>query len=133
MDFLELSKYKWRLGGKYARNNDLGQMHRFILTIMLNSEIPKNMEVDHINGDRLDNRRENLRLCTHSENGANCKRGINKWKYRGVSNHRRLFAARIQKDKKKIHIGLYKTPKIAAKAYDKKARELFGEFAFTNF
>jgi hypothetical protein len=129
VDFVEISKYKWRLGGKYARNNNLGQMHRFILEKMLSSKIPKNMEVDHINHNKLDNRRENLRLCSKSENQANSIRKVGRLGYKGVISHRRKFEARIQKDGKKIYIGLYDTPQEAESAYKLKSVELFGDFA----
>lgn len=134
VDIQFLSDYKWHSDGHgYLNNRKLGKLHRVILKRMLNGEIPKNMQVDHVNRNRLDNRRENLRLCTQSENHAN-KLSKNKWGYKGVVQHRnkKQYSALIQKDGKKIHIGLYQTPKEAAIAYNVKAVELFGQFALLN-
>jgi len=110
-------------------------------TIALHREItnaPKGMVVDHINGDSLDNRKENLRVCTHQENQMN--RRINKDNtsgYKGVyydaKNKKNSWYAKIMFNYKLIHIGYYKTKEEAARAYDQKAIELFGEFAQLNF
>jgi hypothetical protein len=85
--------------------------------------------VDHKNGNTLDNRRENLRICTNAENTRNQPdRQRNKVGYRGVSKVRDKFKAKITFNGKNIHIGYFSTPKEASQAYEKKARELFGEF-----
>lgn len=107
-------------------------MHRTIMKKMLVSEIPEGMQVDHINRNKLDNRRENLRLATASENQMNCGGKIGKHGFRGVKTHRRKWEAQIQKDNKKISIGLFPTKEEAASAYNIKAKELFGEFAYQN-
>lgn len=90
--------------------------------------------VDHINGNSLDCRKENLRVCSQADNARN--RGIgsnNKSGYKGVFLAQgKYWAASIVKDRKKIHIGYYKTPELAALAYNKKATELYGEFANLN-
>lgn len=99
---------------------------------MLTKDIPKEMQVDHINRNKLDNQRENLRLATHSENAANAGGKKNKEGYRGIKAHRRKWQAEIQKDKRKIFIGLYSTKEAAAIAYNIKAKELFGDFAYQN-
>ena len=107
-------------------------MHRVILERKLKSSIPKGLYADHINRDKLDNRRSNLRLATRSENGANCGKKIGMHGLRGVAQHRKKWRAQIQKDTKKILIGLYKTKEEAALAYNIKAKELFGKFAYQN-
>lgn len=92
-------------------------------------------EVDHINGDGLDNRRSNLRLCNRSQNGANRVSPNREIKYRGVykSKNGNGFKAQIKAFRRNIHIGVFDTEEDAARAYDAKAREYFGEFARTNF
>jgi len=95
--------------------------------------------VDHINGDGLDNRRGNLRICTPSENSANQKMrsdSHNNWKgvkFDARPQRQKRWVARITQNGKEIFIGYFDTELEAAKAYDKKARELFGEFACPNF
>ena len=84
-DYKTLSRYHWFIYiGGYTYNPDLGQMHRFIL----NATNP-DLVVDHINHDRLDNRRENLRICTQQQNQFNRSvRRDNKTGYKGVKTHK---------------------------------------------
>jgi len=132
-------------------------MHRVIM------DAPKGMDVDHINGDTLDNRKQNLRLCTRSQNCMNKKlrsdsqsgyKGVYEvkkpWKQKYVSKKtgevtyhywlpKKPFQAYIAdpntpaKRKRHIKLGYYATKEDAARAYDKKAKELHGEFARLNF
>ncbi len=104
-------------------------LHRFIMGAV-DGEI-----IDHINKDTLDNRRENLRFCTHAENMRNSKkRKHSKQKYKGVEKMPSgRFRARIVLNKKHIHIGTYDTPEEAAFAYDKEATKLHKRFASINF
>lgn len=98
---------------------------------------------DHINGDRLDNRRCNLRLATRSENVRNSKKPFhtgdyhkNSSIYKGVmkrGDYKAKWRARITFNGKRISLGDYDDEIKAAQAYDKKAIELFGEFACINF
>src|SRR5215472_16708878 len=81
---------------------------------------------DHVNHDTLDNRRKNLRKASSQQNCFNRKPAIdNKSKYKGVTKNWNKWGAHIMG--KRI-IGNFSTPEEAAKAYDKKAKELFGEF-----
>lgn len=92
--------------------------------------------VDHINGNPLDNRKSNLRLCSQAENCYNsAKRSGAKSKYKGVSirDEAKPFRARLHKDGKEYHLGSFETEIEAAIAYDVKAKEMFGEFARLNF
>lgn len=97
--------------------------------------------IDHINGDGLDNRDENLRPCTVSQNLANSrnhKKTKKGGKYKGVTfcievTGKRPWRARIGFQNTVVYIGRFSTAKEAARAYDLKAVELFGEFAHTNF
>lgn len=104
-----------------------GLLHRLVLNA------PKGMEVDHINGDRLDNRRENLRLVTRQQNARN--RGANRSNrsgYKGVSLGHSAWLAYIAISGKNIALGSFKTAEDAAKAYNEAAIKLFGEHARLN-
>jgi hypothetical protein len=91
--------------------------------------------VVHKNGDRLDLRKSNLRLLTHSEKNhlSNHKRASSS-EYRGVCKvkNRNLYKAQIGKEGVIYYLGYFKNPEDAAKAYNKKAKELYGEFAYQN-
>jgi len=92
---------------------------------------------DHISGDGLDNQRANLRACTVSQNAMNARPRPNcASKYKGVTLKKELkthpWQAGIVINQKRIHLGYYATPELAALAYNKKATELFGEFARPN-
>lgn len=88
--------------------------------------------IDHINGNGLDNRRQNLRKATSSQNNAN--RQPNKGRqYKGT--HKvspNCFEARITKQGKPYYLGTFKTEKEAARAYNEAAKSLFGDFARLN-
>ena len=107
-------------------------MHRVI------TNVPKGKQVDHINGNTLDNRRENLRTCTRSQNQMNRGRTKNnKSGYKGIYYAKdkprfKPWQAQIKHNKKTIYLGYYKTKEEAALAYNKKAIELFGEYAKLN-
>jgi hypothetical protein len=104
------------------------QIHRLI------TNAPKGMVVDHINGDGLDNRRENLRLCTVAENNKNRRRNSNNTSgYKGVRRDTYKYKAAIKSENKLIHLGMFSSPEDAARAYDKAAKEIFGKFAKLNF
>lgn len=97
---------------------------------------PSAFTIDHINGDGLDNRRQNIRLATKSQNAGNQKlRANNKTGFKGVCFHKqhKLYMATIKVNYKGIHLGYFKTPESAAKAYDKAAIKHFGKFAKLNF
>lgn len=108
-------------------------------SLVLHREImncPEGMFVDHINHNTLDNRKCNLRIVTCQQNNSNSV----KWtkytsKFKGVSfdNKNKKWLAQIQFEKKKMHIGRFNNEEDAAREYDKKAKELFGEYACLNF
>lgn len=93
----------------------------------------KGEEVDHINRNPLDNRKENLRLCTRVQNEMNkpvkkaCKSGL-----KGVRLVRNSWVARTRVNGKFLHIGCFKTKEDAARAYNEKVKELHGSFAWLN-
>lgn len=106
-------------------------IHRYLL------DPPKGLMVDHINGNKLDNRRSNLRLANMGLNVANRPKGAQrqgireKSKYKGV--HKNSACATWTARCAQHYLGSFDTQEEAAKAYDEKALELFGEFANLNF
>jgi hypothetical protein len=96
---------------------------------------PDHLVVDHRNRNPLDNRRTNLRICTHSQNSINKKTiTTGTSKYRGVSFKQAngKWQAGIRVDRKVIYLGLYNTELEAAIAYNRSAKFLHGEFAVLN-
>lgn len=111
-------------------------MHREILKRHKGWTYLDGYYVDHINGDRLDNRKENLRRCTNQQNQWNTKNHKrNTSGFKGVSWNRVDKKWQVYlRTKEKVHFCGQFTDKIeAAKAYDKKAKEIHGEFARVNF
>ncbi len=106
------------------------RMHRLILNA------PSDMQVDHINHNGLDNTRANLRVCTHAQNQHNLSfKSNNSSGYKGVDwkKDKRKWRAKISLGGNPKHIGYFACPIEAAQAYDRKALELFGDFAALNF
>ena len=139
--FSDINKYNWSCTGtssknRYAAsmiNNKLTYMHRLVLEL---NNIDIFDQVDHINGDKFDNRLKNLRLCTAAENQKNKRiQSNNKTGYKGVSycNRDKKYIARIKLSKRSIALGNYDTKEDAAKAFDYAARILHKEFAVLNF
>jgi len=144
-DYEQLSKFRWYLlktgSGDYAhsveklpeRRTKMHLMHREILGAK------KGEEVDHINRNTLDNRRDNLRLVNRSQNNQNGIGWVNRRtsKYKGVSPFHRPnyhpWRAQLMIDGKYIHIGYFDDEESAARAYDDAARKYFGEHARVNF
>ncbi len=133
-DFEWLNRWKWCM----SKNNGYAihdintkklkeriRMHRLIL------DTPQGMLTDHINGDKLDNRRSNLRICTMKENTRNRRMSKkNTSGYKGVRWHKRNKKWMVVIKEK--HIGQFNNKIDAAKVYNQKAKELFGEFARLN-
>ena len=148
-------------GGNYKTYGMSGSRDKSIHRLVMNA--PKGKDVDHVNGDPLDNRKCNLRICTRSQNCQNKKlRNDSASGYKGVyeiknprrhkyiskktgevtyhySMSKKRFCAYIgdlethYPNKRHIRLGHYETAEQAARAYDKKAKELHGEFAYLNF
>ena len=113
------------VGFSDLRGVDLG---RFLI-----EPIPEGMFVDHINRNALDNRRSNLRHCTHAENMRNRPGSSNrKSKYKGVYKCRGRWRAEISHNGKKFRLGAFNNAEKAARAYDAAAIKLHGDFARTN-
>lgn len=138
-DYLS-TNFKWFANpaetGFYARTRLRGGRGKKVYLHRLLLNPPKGMEVDHINGDKLDNRRANLRIVLKGENGRNTprKRVRNaKTPYKGVKKHHKKWMARCWFEHKEIYIGLFPTIEAAAQAYDTKMRQLFGTRFWPNF
>lgn len=130
-DYEMVKNFNWCVSGGYAYNKACGPMHRFLL------KPPGGVMVDHIDGDRLDNRRANLRLCTNSQNQANRQvfRGVSPFK--GVIWQKRLngtgsWKAQLVAQGEIVYLGVFDTDLDAAAAYNAEATRRFGEFAFLN-
>lgn len=124
---------RWCVNDGYAFNQAYGRMHRFLVSA------PKDRMVDHINGDKLDNRKENLRFATNSQNQANRRvaRGASKfkgvtWQKRKCDASRGYWKAQIVVNGELHYLGKYNTDLEAAKAYNEAAVRFFGEFAYLN-
>jgi hypothetical protein len=129
-DAPRVAPFVWFLGTRGVRTaGGRVKLARFLL------DAPAGRVVDHINGDILDNRRANLRLCTQAGNGKNRhNRRDNKTGYKGVSLRRNgRWIARIRSDDVLHHLGSFTDVEEAARAYDAAARRLHGEFARLNF
>lgn len=133
-DFEQLSQFQWDLNdGGYPRAWT-GQRQELMHHIVL----PKTLSTvnDHINGNRLDNRRGNLRRITQQQNSVNAKlRKDNKSGFRGVhrDEYGRKWIAAIQVNGKKVCIGTFISAEEAARAYDERALIEFGPYVRLNF
>lgn len=138
-DFPEVSKFSWSAGKRgypimhTSRKSEGGHktmpLHRLLLTP------DAGFDVDHISGDKMDNRRSNLRVCTHQQNMFNQKlRNTNTSGYYGVSRVKStgLYEAYVHLGGKKHYLGTYPTAEEAASVRDKAVEKLFGEFARLN-
>jgi hypothetical protein len=141
--YYRLGNFKWHLVGSKGKfyavrsvkiddtRTTIVRLHREIMNA------PVGLVVDHRFGNSLDNRRENLRLATHSQNLCNKQKTKSKTssRYIGVwyrKRHRR-WCADIRHNKKKIWLGSFDSEIDAAKAYDNAAIKYHGEFARLNF
>ena len=138
-DYKWLNKQNWcRLKcknssyAKFDRRVDGKKVSFLMHRIILNAK--PHQFVDHRDGNGLNNQRFNIRICTKSENGMNQKPQKGRTsQYKGVCRFRSKWQAGIKKDGKRKLLGIFSDEIEAAKAYDKKAIEFFGEFAYLNF
>jgi len=136
IDLSLINRHKWSINsrGYVQRKEENPRKHYLLHREILNVTESKCL-VDHINGNKLDNRRANLRLATPSQNQANAKKSKNNTSgFKGVSWHAssQKFQARLCFNRKLIALGLFKTAIEAAYAYNKAAVLYFGEFAKLN-
>ncbi len=142
-DYEWLSQYKWQAMKKRpklwcasrhskwdGKRSSSIKMHRNIL------DAKRGQQVDHINGDSLDNRKANLRLCTGSQNQMNSHARKNgNSKYKGVCWDKRskFWQVAIRINKRNVYLGIFRNEKNAALAYDDAARKYHGEYGRYNF
>ena len=137
-DFFIISQHKWyyhpnRRGIGYAARRDYtGAKPRIIWMHREINRTPDGYETDHKNRNGLDNRRSNLETVTPSLNRVN-QNYKNCTGLRGVQKERSRFSARIKINKKMVWLGMFRDKIEAAKAFDAKARELYGDRAQVNF
>jgi hypothetical protein len=132
-DFYEKISHKRLSVSKNKNVFYLRSGKQYIHRLVINAQ--KGQIVDHINGNGLDNRLENLRIATRQMNKANTTRGRSS-KYIGVSfspKRSKKFRVQVSNNGKKIHIGSFDTEIDAAKAYDNYAKNRYGENAILNF
>jgi len=138
-DYERVMKHNWyclvtKDGKEYAvhKSKEYLSMHRVIMGL----EKTDKRVIDHIFGETLDNRKSQLRICTIQQNSQNSRSSKGMSKYKGVSwdKPRNKWKAQICPSfKTNTFIGRYDTEIEAARAYDTKAKELHGEFAYLNF
>lgn len=142
-----LSESNWRIGHKNNRKNLYARrtiylnskrivqpMHRYLMK--LEGYNISGKDIDHKDGNGLNNQISNLRLCNKTQNGGNRKISINNTSgYKGVSKKRnaKKWESSIKYNQKSIYLGLFSNKIDAAKAYDIAAVKYFGEFAKLNF
>ena len=138
-DSTVISHYKWHflktgyaatsVGGR--KNKKMIYMHRLLMSVT-----DRHISVDHINKDKLDNRRSNLRICTHRQNCSNSSKSKNRKTsiYKGVyfDKERQLWQAKIKVNYKNVYLGRFPIETQAAKAYNNAALKYFGIFASVN-
>lgn len=130
-DYDMLREHRWSHDGNgYATTGKKGggtiKMHRMLLGD------PEEKVVDHINRKRRDNRRENLRAITPTQNAWNRTPVTSISGFKGVALRNGKWTATIQCERESYYIGAFKEPELAALAYNDMARELHGEFAVLN-
>lgn len=135
-DHDRLAKHKWylRKDGYAGRNEHPDGKTKTILLHRAVLDAPAGMQVDHIDGDKLNNRRSNLRLVTPAQNQYNRRPSDGSSRYKGVSWHKRhtRWTAYIKIDGKQHYLGFFENEIDAAVAYDMAALEHFGEYARPN-
>lgn len=136
-DYNKIKDYCWFIDDRgYVLTNTFGSKeHKMIQMHRLLTNFPKNQDVDHINHNTFDNRKNNLRVCSHCNNQKNMKLSSdNTSGVTGVSwdKSRRCWVAQIQVNNKNIPLGRHKKFKDAVKARKDGEEKYFGEFSYDN-
>ncbi len=136
-DYDWLNQWKWcalkRRATFYAGRNIGGRCNQRL--VLMHREImnaQNGQEIDHKEGNGLNNQRKNLRFCTHSQNMMNSRKQKGTSRFKGIywNKQKQKWRAMITIDHKRIHLGYFVSEKQAAKIYQKAANEYFGEFAY---
>jgi hypothetical protein len=135
-DYDYLMQWKWHLSSSgYARRSEKidGKMHRFMMHRVINNT-PDGFISDHIDRDKLNNTRKNIRSCSYSENNVNRRKWGKSSKYHGVCFYKRngMWKCKLQINKKIIRLGTYATEAEAAIAYNEAAIKHLGQYAKLN-
>jgi hypothetical protein len=133
------ASYRWhchrsRRHLKYAIRKETVNGRR--VNIFLHNAIltpPFGSKIDHVSGNGLDNRRQNLRFATRTQNGWNRRKWVGKSRFKGVSKYYNKYQAKIKANGALSHLGTFESEVEAARAYDCAALKHFGEFACINF
>lgn len=129
-DYNKVSKYTWKLNEEGYIYGTYKGKHTYIQRVIMNT--PKDYDTDHINQNKLDNRKCNLRICKHSENIRNRRKySCNNSGFKGVYLHKKSYKWKtyIRNEGKTINLGTYNKLEDAVKVRREKEIELFGEFA----
>lgn len=131
-DFDYLNQWKWNCTKQgYAVRLEGAKRSRITIHQKLLNP-PSGYDIDHINGDKLDNRRSNLRICTRAQNSRNQKKRTGLYKGVSWNKSKNKWIAQICFDYKNKHLGNFTNPIDAAKAYNEAALKYHGEFAYQN-
>jgi hypothetical protein len=133
-DVIKVKPYQWSIGRHGYVTSGAGKEQILMHRLIMNAQ--DGQFIDHINHHTLDNRRDNLRICSQQENNFNRPLSqANTTGYKGVCYLKTTgkYQAQIQHNRKAVYLGLFESPIEAALAYDVKALELFGDFACLNF
>lgn len=138
-DFERLSKFKWYIGTRDRIFRTIYEFRKVTKNVSVANEVLQRYDTifDHRDRNKLNNKKDNLRETDDSKNNANKLKynySNQTSKFKGVTKRKdKVFDSRISIRRKTIHLGRFENEEDAARAYDKKASELFGEFAVTNF
>lgn len=132
-DYERVARIRWISQKGYPATGKKGghgglYLHRLVM------RAAAGVDVDHANGNTMDARKANLRFCNDSQNQANRRRIQGRIPIKGVCIHKQSgkYQAQVKKDGRNHYLGLYTNRYEAGRAYIRKARELFGDFAWSN-
>lgn len=127
-DYELIKGYTWNIATGYVRSDSYKSRTNFHRLVMNCND--KNMDVDHINHNTIDNRKSNLRIVSRSQNQMNSIQRKNKTGVKGISKNGKRWVASIQVNKKRIYLGIFKNFDDAVKARKQAEEKYFGEYAY---